>query len=107
LDKSTIDRIETLSPSIEKFLELHPDEQEWLYPMLGKAEKRCIDMLIALQGRYLTYIQVAVLVNCHPSTAKSTLYALQRGGIGISQDKTGKFSTPKGGRYRAIKKIGN
>lgn len=74
--------------------------------MLGKAEKRCIDTIIAITGRFLTYEEVAELIGCHPNTAKNTIYALYRGGLGIQKDKTGRFMTPNRGRYRNLIKLG-
>lgn len=107
MNQATADRLGELSENLDKFLELHPDDQEWIFPLLGKPEQRTILILQAIQGRYLTYNEIANYVGCHPSTIKTTLYALQdKGYSSLEQDKTGKWTTPKGGRYRALKKIG-
>ncbi|MUG92806.1 hypothetical protein F7734_10230 [Scytonema sp. UIC 10036] len=51
MDKVTADKLTRLAPSLEKFLQLHPDEQEWLLPLLGRAERRAIAILEEIQGR--------------------------------------------------------
>jgi hypothetical protein len=42
MDKITSNRLVKLAPKIQQFLDLHPDEQAWLYPLLGRAQKRAI-----------------------------------------------------------------
>ncbi|WP_156481613.1 hypothetical protein [Anabaena sp. 4-3] len=42
MDKNTTDRLTRLALQLQQFLDLHPDEQAWLYPLLGRAEKRAI-----------------------------------------------------------------
>ena len=107
MNQATADRLADLGENLDKFLELHPDEQEWIFPLLGRAEQRTILILQTIQGRYLTYDEIANYVGCHISTVKTTLYTLQQKGYSsLQQDKTGKWTTPKGGRYRALKKIG-
>lgn len=107
MNQKTADRLGELGDSLERFLNLHPDDQEWLFPLLNKPEQRTILMLQAIQGRYLTYEEIADHVDCHPTTVKTIFYALQNKGlVTLNQDKTGKWTTPKGGRYRALKKLG-
>ena len=81
MDKVTTDRLEKLAPLIQKFLELHPDEQEWLLPLLGKAERRAITILQEIDNCPLTYNEAGKLTSTHPNTVKQTLYALSNGGM--------------------------
>jgi hypothetical protein len=105
LDKVTSDRIEKITPSLEKFLELHPDEQAWLYPLLGRAEKRAIAIIEEIQGHPLTFEEIGKLTDTHPNTVKMTLYALERGGLAFRVASSKKWITPKGGRYRKLTKL--
>lgn len=107
MNKDTAERLKSLVDCFDFFLELHPDDQDKLLPLLGRSERRTIEMLFLIQGKFLTYEQIASELELHISTVKTTLYALQAGGMTrLTQDKTGKWSTPKGGRYRALKKLG-
>jgi hypothetical protein len=106
MDTVTVERLTRLAPQIKKFMDLHPDEQEWMILIVGRAEKRAIAVLEAIQGAYLTYQQIAEEVDCHPTTVKQILYALDAGGIPLKTDKTGRWSTPVGGRNRRLIKIG-
>ena len=105
MDKITEDRLTKVALLLEKFLELHPDEQNWLYPLLGRAEKRAIAVLSEIQGHALTYEEVAKLTDSHPNTVKSILYALERGGAAFKEGSTKKWISPKGGRYRKLMKL--
>ena len=42
MDKITTNRLTKLALTIQQFLDLHPDEQAWLYLLLGRAERRAI-----------------------------------------------------------------
>lgn len=102
MDTATAARITELAANIEKFMSLHPDEQEWIYPMLGRAEKRAIAILSEIQERHLSYGEIAKLTNSHLNTVKMMLYALESGGLAYRSGKTNKWSTPKGGRNRKL-----
>lgn len=105
MDKITTDRLTRLAPKIQQFLDLHPDEQAWLYPLLGRAERRAIAVLEAIQGHYMSYEEIAAQTDSNISTIKQILYALSNGGINFNVDKSGKWQTPKGGRNRRLTKI--
>ncbi|UYD38966.1 hypothetical protein [Tolypothrix sp. PCC 7601] len=107
MNQDTADRLGELTPNLLKFLELHPDEQKWLYPLLGKAERRAIDILQTLQNRFLTYGEIASEVGIHANTVQSILYALTANGLTTYNSKTRRYSTPNGGRNRLLKKIGD
>lgn len=42
MDKVTTDRLTEIAPQIKKFMDLHPDEQNWMILIVGRAEKRAI-----------------------------------------------------------------
>lgn len=105
MDTVTVERLKKLAPRIEQFLDLHPDEQSWLLLLLGRAERRAIAVLKAIQGEYLSYQEIAEEVECHPSTVKQIIYALSAGGVELLSDKSERWRTPAGGRNRKLTKI--
>ncbi|MDZ8139001.1 MAG: hypothetical protein RM049_27475 [Nostoc sp. DedQUE04] len=105
MDKITSNRLVKLAPKIQQFLELHPDEQAWLYPLLGRAERRAIAILEAIQGNYLSYEEIGEQTDTHPNTVKQTLYALSNGGINFRVNSSNKWMTPQGGRNRRLTKM--
>ena len=105
MDKITVDRLSKLAPLIQQFLDLHPDEQVWLYPLLGRAERRAIAILEAIQGNYLSYEEIGEQTDTHPNTVKQTLYALSNGGINFKVNSSNKWMTPQGGRNRKLTRI--
>lgn len=105
MDKVTVDKLEKLAPALSAFLDLHPDEQRWLFPLLGRAEKRAIAILESIQGSYLSYQEISNQTDTHINTVRQTLYALSNGGIDFKTTKSGKWMTPRGGRNRKLNKI--
>ena len=105
MDKITTDKLERVAPLIQKFIQLHPDEQEWLLPLLGKAERRAIAILQEIDNCPLTYKEAGKLTDTHPNTVKQTLYALSNGGLNFKVDSTGRWLTPNGGRKRKLVKM--
>lgn len=105
MDKAVEERLEKITPQIQRFLELHPDDQEWLYPLLGRAERRAIAVAEEIQGYPLTYEEIAKLTGSHPTTVKGILYALERGGLAFKTGSSGRWITPKGGRNRKLIRI--
>jgi hypothetical protein len=105
MDSTTVERLKRLAPQIQQFLELHPDEQAWLLLLLGRAERRAIAVLKAIQGEYLSYQEIAEEVECHPSTVKQIIYALSAGGVLLLSDKSERWMTPAGGRNRKLTRI--
>ncbi|MBD2060731.1 hypothetical protein NDI37_21805 [Funiculus sociatus GB2-A5] len=105
MDKTTADRLTDLAPMLGKFLSLHPDEQEWLLPLLGRAERRTIRILDEISNHALTFEEIGRLTDTHPNTVKQTLQALSNGGLGFRVSSTGKWLTPVGGRKRKLLKL--
>jgi hypothetical protein len=105
MDKATTERLTKLAPQIQQFLDLHPDEQAWLFPLLGRAQRRAIAILECVQGNYLSYKEIGEQTDTHPNTVKQTLYALSNGGINFRTSTTGKWMTPQGGRNRKLTKV--
>ena len=102
MDQVTVDRLRELAPLLQKFLDLHPDEQEWLMPLLGRAERRAVAILLEIDNHPLTYRQIGELTTTHPSTVKQTLNALSEGGMDFKVDRSGRWLTPNGGRKRKL-----
>jgi hypothetical protein len=105
MDKITSDRLAKLAPTIQQFLDLHPDEQAWLYLLLGRAERRAIAVLECIQGNYMSYEEIADQTDSNISTVKQILYALSDGGINFHVNSSNKWMTPQGGRNRRLTKI--
>ena len=105
MDKVTADRITQIAPLLERFLTLHPDEQQWLLPLLGRAERRAIAILEEIDGHALSYNEIAKLTDTHPTTVKHILYALGSGGVAFKSGTSGKWVSPKGGRKRKLLRI--
>ncbi|MFN9735711.1 MAG: hypothetical protein ACK544_17840 [Microcystis sp.] len=51
MNKTTKEYIKECGSSIRKYWELHPEEQEWLYPMLQKRLRTAITVLEAISDR--------------------------------------------------------
>lgn len=105
MDKVTTDRLQRLTPQLLKFLELHPDEQRWLFPLLGRAEQRAIRILEEVHDIPLTYDEVGKLTDSHPKTVKQTLHALSAGGANFRIDSSNRWMSRHGGRKRKLVKL--
>ncbi|MBD2006468.1 MULTISPECIES: hypothetical protein [Cyanophyceae] len=105
MEKATAERLTELAPKLGKFLDLHPDEQEWLLPLLGKAERRAVLILEEINNHPLTFKEIGALTDTHPTTVKQILTALSNGGLNFRVSKTGRWSTPVGGRNRKLIKL--
>jgi hypothetical protein len=106
MEKITSGRLTLVAKSLQKFFLLHPEDQAWLFPLLGRAERRAILIMEALEGTYKSYEELGKDVGIHPSTAKQILYALSNGGVNFEVTKTGKWSVPvRTGRRKKLIKI--
>jgi hypothetical protein len=106
MDNCTAGRLTKLAPQIQKYMELDDSEKEWLIFIVGKAERRAIAILEAIENRFLTYKEIAEIVDCHPNTVKLILYALDNGGIPLQTDRSGRWLTPSTGRNKKLIKSG-
>lgn len=89
MNSNTIERLKASAPSIEKFRNLHPDEQQWLEPMLSKTMKTALAVLDAISNTALTYQEIADECELHINSVKQILSALNEGGCCIDlSDKT-------------------
>lgn len=93
--------------SIQKYRELHPKEQEWLYPLLNKSIRSAIVVLEAISDQPQNYSEIAAITELSENTIKQITYALAEGGIGIQIFSEGRAYCPCGGRPRNFKKLKN
>jgi hypothetical protein len=55
MNTNTINRLKSAAPSIEKFRNLKPTEQQWLEPLLTKTAKTALAILDTIESSPLTY----------------------------------------------------
>lgn len=60
--ETTEQKIKEEAKELQRFTELRPSEQEWLYLLLGKAEKRAVEILRCLSDCPLSYTEIAKLM---------------------------------------------
>jgi len=92
----TKEKLTDIAPNIIKYLDLDPHEKEWLFPLLGDAQKTAIEVIETCSDRELSYKEIARLVNIHPNTAKQIIYALAEGGVSFSFDRQSAKYFPTG-----------
>jgi response regulator of citrate/malate metabolism len=92
MNSETTKKLVRLAPSIEKFRNLQPDEQEWLLPCLHKTAKTALNILDAITQNPLTYQEIANECELHVNTVRQILYALNEGGCRISLDERTAFA---------------
>jgi biotin operon repressor len=105
MNKTTKEYIKECGPSIRKYWELHPEEQEWLYPMLQKRLRTAITVLEAISDRPRSYSEIAKITSLSENTVKQLTYALKEAGIGIQVFSEDRAYCPMGGRKRNLKKL--
>jgi predicted Rossmann fold nucleotide-binding protein DprA/Smf involved in DNA uptake len=84
MNQDTINRLKAAAPSIEKFRNLHPDEQQWLEPMFSKTMQTALAVLDAISQTALTYEEIADECELHINSVKQILSALNEGGCRIN-----------------------
>lgn len=106
MNKDTCDRIADLAIYIQKFRELDKTEQSWIAELLknGRMVRTVLNLLDCIENQALTYQEIADDCQLHINTVKQIIYALSDGGIGISEQKTGRWISPVGGRSRKLRK---
>ncbi len=70
MNQSTIERLKLAAPSIEKFRQLHPDEQIWIEPLMNQTTKTALDILDAIANTPLTYEEIANTCELHINSVK-------------------------------------
>ena len=105
MNEATKEYIKECGPSIRKYWELHPEEQEWLYPLLQKRLRTAIAVLEAISDRPRTYSEIAKIAGISQNTAKQLTYALAEAGIGIQIFSQDRAYCPMGGRKRNLKRL--
>ena len=89
MNQNTIERLKAAAPNIEKFRNLHPDEQQWLEPMLSQTMRTALAVIEAISSTALTYQEIADECELHVNSVKQILSALNEGGCRIDlRDKT-------------------
>ena len=104
MDARTVERLINIAPQIERFMQIEESEKKWLFLIVGKAEKRAIAILEAIENQYLTYEEIAKLTECNKNTVKQIVYALEKGGIPININSQEKFIYNTGRSRQLIKK---
>lgn len=86
LKPRSIDIIDELKAELNLFQSLPRAEQEWLLPLIqhGGLVINAIDMMRSLEGRRLTFEELALERKEHLNTIKHRLNALHKGGAFIS-----------------------
>jgi transcription initiation factor IIE alpha subunit len=105
MNEDTKTYIKECGPSIRKYWDLHPDEQQWLYPLLQKSLRSAIAVLEAISDRPRTYSEIAKITGFSENTVKQLTYALGEAGIGIQVFSEDRTYCPMGGRKRNLKKL--
>jgi len=82
----TADKLLSNSESLKKFMALPETDQAWLLPLLGKAERRAVAILKAINGQQKTYEEIAVLTGVNPNTVMQILRSLKDGGFEMQFD---------------------
>lgn len=104
MNESTKEYIKECGLSIRKYWDLHPEEQEWLYPLLQKRLRTAIAVLEAISDRPRSYSEIAKITGLSENTVKQLTYALGEAGIGIQVFSEDRTYYPQGGRKRNLKK---
>lgn len=105
MNEDTKAYIRECGPSIRKYWDLHPEEQEWLYPLLQKRLRTAIAVLEAISDRPRSYSEIAKITGLSENTVKQLTYALGEAGIGIQVFSEDRAYCPMGGRKRNLKRL--
>ena len=102
MNEDTKAYIKECGPSIQKYWDLHPEEQEWLYPLLQKRLRTAIAVLEAISDRPRSYSEIAKITGLSENTVKQITYALDEFVCIFSEDRA---YCPMGGRKRNLKRL--
>ena len=92
MNQNTIERLKLAASSIERFRNLHPDEQRWLEPMISQTMKTALDVLDAINNNPLTYQEIADICELHINSVKQILSALNEGGCVVNLSEKTAFA---------------
>lgn len=93
MNRSALDKLKRIAPSIEEFRKLPPEEQAWLEPMLTFSIKTALAILDVISQSPHTYEEIANICQLHPTSVKQILSALDDGGCRISLDEKSAFAS--------------
>jgi len=88
VNSDTINRLKQIAPFVEKFRNLHPDEQQWLEPLLKNNVRTALSILDIIANNPMTYQAIANSLELHHMTVCQMLNALAEGGCRIDLKKT-------------------
>lgn len=100
MNQVTINYLKKSAPSIERFRQLHPEEQKWMEPLLNHRTKTALNILDAISNTPLSYQEIADICELHINSVKQVLNALQDGGCRI--DMSEKSAVAPTGRPRNL-----
>ena len=95
MNTETTKRLTRIAPFIERFRNLHPDEQKWLEPMLKNNVRTALTILDSIAVAPMTYQSIADSLGLHPQTVCQMLNALAQVGCRINL-KTSTAFAPTG-----------
>lgn len=80
---SVRDRLIREAIAIEQFRNLHPEEQEWLLPLLSRGVRSTVETLNLVSDKIMTFEEVGKELGINSQTVSQKLNALAQGGIDI------------------------
>lgn len=88
MNESTRIQLREDALAIDKFRALHPNEQEWLRPLLSRRVQNILNMLDLISDSRMTFEEIALALGCNPTTVSQRLNALLQGGAAINLTET-------------------
>lgn len=92
MDEAARKRLVELALSIEKFRNLHPNEQEWLEPLLSRGIRGTLEMLDVVSKEKMTFQEIARELGKSPTTISQRLNALLQGGMALDMSGTAAYA---------------
>lgn len=92
MDERVRNRLIEQALAIEKFRNLHAEEQDWLFPMLNRSIQTTIDILDAIANERKTFEEIAGDLGIHPQTVSQKLNALANGGMALDLSQTAAYA---------------
>ena len=85
-------RLIKYAESIDNFRNLHPEEQDWLFPLLSKGFRSTIELLNLISHEAMTFEEIASALGINKQTVSQKLNALVLGGLLIQLTDTSAFA---------------